>query len=852
MSSMENFELWSPTSVSSITPGSPTTVSRSRYGSVVAIDNNFLPCSAGSGSIIQVTDAHKSDSSNNYSSTMTRSRQNSDQEGGCKPAAAVGRLSLDQQSIHPLELDPNLATTTEEEEEEEEKPMLTGEQEATTTMTLALSEQQQGDRSLEPTTPIFASSSMALATSTVEGGAEVEASSSTGDLSASRQQPKGQQQQRLVIRKKTSFAAKLRNVFNSKSMASQDTSNQPANVATTTTFTTDSTQQTQTQEDIISLMSGDDMFSGKASTVADMVALMDQHRGSVSSASSIDTVVDVLHHANESYQTETPSTSPEITPCGSPTDMSTLNTVMSGQGLAPPPLPSTSVPAGIHPISVDPLLASPPSALDVERATHVMPTSQTGSDVTSMQQGGLSSSQTQVPLPTRTVKKRLSFASISSFFSPRGGNSSINCSLQEARAKQQRAASVPHVENPLVSVGRQIAGFQRRHSLNDLHDNNAAGSSKISRVGVNPWEKDSPATPASTNATTANNPVKGGRGAVVVPKPVKKLSLNSVFKKKKKSATPKPESPIPAKPLRSALARRSPASAGSQTKVHLVHRSSRRSSASIRSQNSAQRRHHRHSHHSHHHNHHHHRHQHQQSHSHNSHPHTDPFARLAEANQALASLSRTGSEDLSVLRQQQQQLAQQYANGEFSTSLDEFDFCASPLSYEGPGGLPPLDTQGLCYSHSEEDEMMDSPGAVNGSMDGFSTPPTPRVLPVVTKLGRGSSSNPDGHPITFGGRSQYTQQRNGLSTLSPSSSRCSYSSSSSDGAEGSFKSTSDDDESCSSSSCSSQQESVAPETCAMVVPSGSSSVGGSRRNSNTADRPPVFNPLLPASAARVS
>ncbi|KAG0320561.1 bud neck involved protein [Linnemannia gamsii] len=888
-------------------------------------------------------------------SSNNRNRQNSDQG----TVATAGRASLDHNSIHPLQLDPDLATTTEEDEEEEEEEeedegqdievemkgevvatLTNDEQGATPTTTTALSTALP----LSTVTPV----SMVLATTSSfsEGAGYAGAASSSG---MNQDLPTIPQPQQHVVRKKTSFAAKLRKVFNNSKALPRTPQDTPAASSTVS-------QQYQ-QEDIISLLSSDDLFGirqvatsvgggGGVSTHAEAMGLMDQqqHRGSVSSASSVDTI-DVHPHSNSPFlnrrgsnQTETPSTSPEATPCGSPTDMSNLNTVMSvasnqqpgGSGVVVVvgPLPSAG-PREMdpdntqhrHPLSGSESSSESSSTPDIENSVsalavgmpHVvanLPTNQTAADLASAFQPPPLPAKTTTP--TRTVKKRLSFASISSFFSPRNTSNSNNATAQqEARAKQQRASSVPHVENPLVTVGRQIAGFQRRHSLNDLHDNNAAGASKISRVGVNPWEKDSNA-PLSPTTTAAGAACVGQGGAATataapassahpasqqgIPKPVKKLSLNSVFnkglRKKKKSTAAnagKPDSPLPAKPLRSALANRSkitppgsdPAIQQHQApKVHLVHRSSvvvagRRRSASIRSQSSSHRRHHRHSHHQHQHQHGHHHH-----HGHSNHQHTDPFARLAEANHALATLNRRATDDQTgnaLLRLQQQQ-QQQYQAGEFSTSQEEFEFCASPSSYDSTsGGLPPLDTEGLQYHHNNQSQEglpisptrpttgdSEAPLDPSGST-AFSTPPTPRVLPnVTTKQGDGSEQNLDAHPITFN-RSQYIHQRSALSTLSPSSSCCSYSSSStsSDGVEGSsIRSTSDDVESCSSSSCSSKQESpVAPESAAAttgtstgsVSGSGSESVAGSlssRRNS--ADHSAVFNPLLPASAARVS
>ncbi|KAF9130498.1 bud neck involved protein [Mortierella sp. 14UC] len=990
MSSMENVEFaWSP--ASSATPASPTAITTTTEADgkavvsatswsgndaatttpVMSLDphsgnpDNKFSCPAGSGfhssvdsvpaGINNRRNRNESGNSTTSRSSILRHRQNSDQHGRgglskpLPPAVAAGKVSLDQQSIHPLQMDPDLAPTTEEDADavaeakgDRTTTMLTKDDDVgqdkitatTPTTTLPLSEQPFESSSLS--TPVSMAS--ANSTSSLDAASAGPASGVNHGIvpSSSQQQPKEEEQQQQlrpqqVIRKKTSFAAKLRKVFNnSKSLPpnSQDHqhlisahSNHAASM-TNTAVTSTVSQQEQTQEDIISLTSGDDLYgSGRPATHAEMVAFMDQqqqHRGSVSSASSADTDVQqqqqhphhrLHHHVNSTFrrrssqsqtQTDTPSTSPEATPCGSPTGQSTLNAIMTGAPAAFAITPTAASASEFSPIAASndsnldahhhqyclhPLSgsesSSSPSVLDVKSASSsalatgishvVFPISQMAADIASDLQQPVSETN-----PTRTVKKRLSFASISSLFSPRNGASGSNSatSQQEARAKQQRASSVPHIENPLVTVGRQIAGFQRRHSLNDLHGDKAATAAaaeatpKISRVGVNSLEKNPNAlpptpgqgsSPSAGTASSSNAPVASR--TPTPSKPTKKLSLNIVFnkglrKKKNAAAASKPESPLPAKPLRSALANRNngnnmpgqTATAQSSPKVHLVHRSaSRRRSASIRSQGSAHRRHHRNSHHSSHHHHHHHHHH------HNAQQHTDPFARLAEANHALANLNRRGSQDQAALRHLQQQ---QLQDGGFS---DEFAFCTSPQTFEAPaGGLPtPLDTHGLRFHHhnqSQEDLPISSTKPTADELNRSSS-----AKDVSTKASDGTSqSRPDAHPISFN-RPKRTQQKNVLSTLSPSSSCCSYSSSlSSDRVkDASFRLTSDDVEFCSSSSSFSKQDAIAPDSTIVDLTSttGSSSTTGSlssRRGSADHGPAAVFNPLLPASAARVS
>ncbi|KAF9984649.1 hypothetical protein BGZ75_003779 [Mortierella antarctica] len=457
-----------------------------------------------------------------------------------------------------------------------------------------------------------------------------------------------------MLRKKTSFAEKLRKVFVTKQGPTAGLHSR--------------TQHSQ--EDIISLSSGDGYISATAST-----SFADQHRGSVSSSSSADTGLGQNSGLRRgSNQTITPLTSPEASPPGSPK----LNAV----AILPASVPS----AGPYQRLELPILQGQLPSSDSERG---------GDANLKVPELALPRNQTTVEsgdgLPqtlTRTVKKRLSFASISSFFSTR--------SIEDGQSKQQRASSLPHVENPLAIVGRQIAGFQRRHSLNDL-DN----------VG-------------KASMATASSELSTGPVATTRAVPTKKLSLNNVFgkklKKKKSASTPKPESSVPPKPLRSALVQ------------------------------------------------------------------ADPFARLAEANQALANLSRRGSEDHHAIRQQLRRASQQQHPRRFSTSDDPL-FCASPSSY-GPASGSPLIEQ--------NEETAFDPSA-------FLTPPTPRVLPVITKA---FSDIP-----THSEQGLFTPPHNPLCTLS-----------------------------C-NSSCSEVHEAAV-----------TAAQSASRWSSNDQD----YNPLLPASAARVS
>ncbi|KAG0249591.1 hypothetical protein BG011_009111 [Mortierella polycephala] len=644
----------------------------------------------------------------------------------------VVRTSMDQRAIHPLQMDPDQTTVP-----------------------------------ASPTSPTtFASHSLFLLPAVLSLSDQTLAPQRDFRLlSAEQEMQQHQQEQQHVLRKKTSFAAKLRKVFVSKhGPPPRDSFGMLAS-------------SQQTQEDIMSLTSGDDLRGlgleyEETTTSTGALSLTDQHRGSVSSTSSADTGLCDAEFRRGSAQTDTPLTSPESSPPLSP--KSSTCPIMGEAGSLGRSFVGLSVelvqsPAQEH--------FNPLSTLDVEDmvltkdTTLPLSSNQTNSDT----KGALQ------PTPSRTVKKRLSFASLSSFFNPRGPQ------------EKQRSSSVPHVENPLVAVGRQIAGFQRRHSLNDLHDKSSQSKHNpfANRLATPPWNKGpmvqpaakAAASPATTSATTA-----------APPAPAKKLSLNRMFnrnsKKRKGFNIPKPEPAAPVKPLKSALVHR--ASPHAAPNVHYVHSSSRRRTVSIRSQNSnhSRRRH----------SNQHQRHQHHTQPPHLSprqHVHPDPLARLAEANQALASLSRQGSEDYeSPSRQKQrasyqsEQQQQQQHWERRPASLDENDIYSSPSPY----GSPDRDFRQLC----PEDDL-------------HTSPLRPCTFATKTTVHPAASSH-----------SHYLPRKNRLSAESPSSSTCTYSSSSLS-----------DSESCSSSSCNSHH------ACAL---------SHSRRHSED----PVFSPLLPATAARVS
>ncbi|KAG0324094.1 hypothetical protein BGZ99_002199 [Dissophora globulifera] len=387
------------------------------------------------------------------------------------------------------------------------------------------------------------------------------------------QQPQQQNPPQMVLRKKTSLAAKLRKVFVKQGPSSS----------------------VETQEDIMSLSSNDDDMKTEAlrsnsmniSSTHPFAAVLDQHRGSVSSVSSNDTALGGGHASSSggsrglggggggggrageglrrgSAQTVTPLTSPDTSPLSSPRIKA--NTLLSmsslGQQLDLSEVDPSSLP------SPDPISAPEENSAMCSGTSTPMPATFDAS----LKEADTNLAPLQIviddkgmlqPTPTRTVKKRLSFASISSFFGSKNG--------QERRTpKQQRSSSVPHVESPLTVVGRQIAGFQRRHSLNDLHDsnnnnNNKENQSEKSVANSASWDRghgtpkvQQQPTPDSSLLASASTgaprpPIAADATTRATPR---KLSLNNVFKKqskqhkKKGAATPLVS---PAKPLKSAL-----------------------------------------------------------------------------------------------------------------------------------------------------------------------------------------------------------------------------------------------------------------------------------------------------------
>ncbi|KAF8939513.1 hypothetical protein BGZ58_009518 [Dissophora ornata] len=338
------------------------------------------------------------------------------------------------------------------------------------------------------------------------------------------------------VRKKTPLVSKIRKVF-VKPTASPSIEGHGMKATATNANTQPQLQlvQDNSLEDIFSVSSSDRSLCPPGSSP-------DQHRGSVSSTSSGET----MSVGQAEFSLGTPSTSPEISPSGSPK------------------MKSVATPAPSSAITILPETQGRSASIDVI---------------------GSSSSEKRLslePTPTRTVKKRLSFASITSFFNPRASEATAAAAI---RKKQQRSTSVPDVEHP-VAVARQTAECQRRHSMNDMPEGGTGTKamrlplvmSPLQTTATPSWERDgvsgqatvvangllmNKASDQELSSTNINT-----RPALEAAEPAKKSKIYGVFGKQKTKNKGKNDGIVSevvnssatvagtAKPLRSALAHR--------------------------------------------------------------------------------------------------------------------------------------------------------------------------------------------------------------------------------------------------------------------------------------------------------
>jgi hypothetical protein len=491
-----------------------------------------------------------------------------DQDTAAAAAATVSnaitngpRRSSDQESVHPLQFDP--------------EPRLSFDNNARTT----------SPSSSSSLPPLFSSLSSTgeswLSLATPSSSSSNNTSSYLSDCAQSTSALTIQTQEGVVphktIRKKTSLASKIRKVF-IKPMSGSSTSNNGSSSNGSSNGSFSSKDQDavdihhgssmQALEDIMSMSSREGEIDTQGgllrnghrvgvaigATAGELclpppASHLTEHRGSVSSSSSGESVSVGQGREGGGLSPCTPSTSPEVSPSGSPKPKHALAPLIIG--------PSTTVagkgiPDG-HPLS--------PVEINSNQLT--------------LSPKPLEKRMSLEPTSSRTSKKRLSFASITSFFNARN----TEAMAASNKKKQQRSSSVPNVESPLTGAGRQQQGsaaFQRRHSLNDLE----TGPQLQAKFAAPPWDKDRISAQAAAAAAevlahkvTEN---ETSSGATTMSKIQGVFGKQSKKNKIKKGVSNSEKAPIAvavssSKPLRSALAHR-PVRAPSVRKVQVVHR----------------------------------------------------------------------------------------------------------------------------------------------------------------------------------------------------------------------------------------------------------------------------------------
>ncbi|KAF9146830.1 hypothetical protein BGX30_007748 [Mortierella sp. GBA39] len=474
------------------------------------------------------------------------------------------RLSTDQESVHPFQLDP--------------EPRLSFDNNNNNARRTSLS-------SSSSLPPPFSSTSNPSSTGESWLSLAPPSSSSTvssSDFAQSAPAPLSIQTQvgavpHKTIRKKASLASKIRKVFIKQTMSgSSNGNNTGSSNGSSSNGSFSSKDQdvdilhhhhhhhhhhcsTQTLEDITSTsMSSSSSRDGEIDVQGGLLrngrggagigvgvgaagelcpppaSHLIEHRGSVSSSSSGESV---SVGQGGDLRPCTPSTSPEMSPSGSPKPKHATSPLIIG--------PSTAIADGVpygHPLS----------PVEINRlAVSLAPIGPSKPTEKRMNLEQTSS---------RTSKKRLSFASITSFFNARNADAMA----VSKKTKQQRSSSVPNVESPLTDAGRQQQGsiaFQRRHSLNDLE----TGPQLQAKFAAPPWDKDRVSAQAA--AAAAESLIKAteretSSGAKTMSKIQGVFGKQSKKNKGKKSTSHSENAPTTttivssAKPLRLALAHR--------------------------------------------------------------------------------------------------------------------------------------------------------------------------------------------------------------------------------------------------------------------------------------------------------
>ncbi|KAK3838632.1 MAG: hypothetical protein JOS17DRAFT_730776 [Linnemannia elongata] len=469
------------------------------------------------------------------------------------------RRSTDQESVHPLQLDPEPRFSFDSNNNARRASLSSSSLPPPFSTTSNPSSTGESWLSLAPlssSSPLFSSDSTqstpALLTIQTQEGVVVP---------------------HKTIRKKTSLASKIRKVFIKQTMSGSNNSNTGSSNGSSSNGSFSSKDQdvdilhhqhcsTQTLEDIMSMsmsssrdgeiyVQGGLLRNGRGGAgelcPPPPASHLIEHRGSVSSSSSGESV----SVGQGGLSPCTPSTSPEMSPSGSPKPKHALAPLIIGP---PTVIVDGGVPDGLplSPVEINHLTVSPapiaPSKL-AEKRMSLEPTS------------------------SRTSKKRLSFASITSFFNTRNADTMAASN----KKKQQRSSSVPNVESPLNGAGRQQQGstaFQRRHSLNDLE----TAPQLQAKFAAPPWDKDRVSAQAAAAAASLIKATESetSSGATTMSKIQGVFGKQSKKNKNKKGTnhsenTPTTTTVSSAKPLRSALAHR-PVRAPSVRKVQVIHR----------------------------------------------------------------------------------------------------------------------------------------------------------------------------------------------------------------------------------------------------------------------------------------
>ncbi|KAF9421923.1 hypothetical protein BGZ94_008719 [Podila epigama] len=603
-----------------------------------------------------------------------------------------------------------------------------------------------------------------------------------------------------VIRKKSSLAAKIRNVFVTKvppkgpvdsegaqpqpqpqpqPQQQQQQQHQQQQQQQHSSPSSSSTSSPYSLEDVILADSRDQDLGALGLTEKGILAVgsgefvEQEHRGSVSSTSSADTVsspsefkgLDLSLHS-------TPLTSPDISPLSSPclracsslpaehplslatppVDLSEITEEKAVEAteqtkpmvehaaasyIPPPPPP--------HPLATsslaDALPPLPNLASPVRTPEPALPSDGPCHDFE--------------PLPSRTAKKRLSFASITSFFHPR--HDAYRLEQLSIQKRQHRSSSVPNVENPLTKVNRQGASFQRRHSLNDMHPTSSPAhhdAAKNLSLIAPPWDQDLASAQAAFAAGEAMEEHTAPSARPSVLGGSSRKLYNGVFGKRGKkmksvvatsASLPTTGTGVPPtstglhsgpmeKPLRPSL-------------VHRHHRSpSFKRSPSIRS---------------------HHRslsqYQHQQHHPLEMFGHHNSRMLSEHQNHGRLSLDRSAAVAAGMVGRQTRRPMERNptdSSSSFNSTSEEYDMCATPLaSLEAKGAS-------TSHTHSQQQQQQQQRQQVQQQqqqqLQQLQSPPPPRVQPTLTK-----ELSLSGHPLsTLSFTSSYSSMS---STSTPSS-----------------------------------------------------------------------------------